>query len=274
MTAEDENLVSDGEEKNSDSDEYESMDDDNSVHEDSLDGDKSDHDADISHEDADHSDEGEDSDKEGDEDADEGNTGWADAVAKVLAMGKNSEKKVSILSKAKKDNVKVKKKAKIKEETGGENEESSDDEPVLEPLAVRKARKKELDSIGRSKPDILQKNYEKTLTKIATRGVVQLFNAVREQQKDLKSKLREAGASTRKREKVFKNIDKSSFVELLTGTKTKSLENMGPPPSKKSKDEVKEEIGENGNSASWNILREDYMLDAKMRDWDKDSDED
>jgi len=43
------------------------------------------------------------------EDDQEGNVGWADAMAKVLAMGKNSDKPVSILSKAKKDNVKRKK---------------------------------------------------------------------------------------------------------------------------------------------------------------------
>merc|ERR1719370_134475 len=41
-------------------------------------------------------------------------------------------------------------------------------------------------------PNPLQRNAERTLTKIATRGVVQLFNAVREQQKDMKSQLRQA----------------------------------------------------------------------------------
>ena len=35
------------------------------------------------------------------------------------------------------------------------------------------------------------------------RGVVQLFNAVREQQKDMKSQLRQAGGSFRKQEKVI-----------------------------------------------------------------------
>ena len=59
--------------------------------------------------------------------------GWADAMAKVLAMGKNSEKTVGVLSKAKKDNAK----------------EKDSEGKVLEPLALRKARKRELDSIGR-----------------------------------------------------------------------------------------------------------------------------
>jgi len=212
---------------------------------------------------------------EASEEDEEGNAGWADAMAKVLAIGKNSDKTVSVLSKAKKDNVKQKKKVKPKDDSKADGDKDSDDEPVLEPLAVRKARKKELDSIGRTKPDILQKNAEKVLTKIATRGVVQLFNAVRDQQKDMKNKLREAGGSTRKREKVFKNIDKNSFVEILTGTKQKPLA-TDQPPSKKPKTEVKEEdkYPEEDQASTWDILRDDYMLGAKMRDWDKDSDGD
>merc|ERR1719318_1801425 len=203
-----------------------------------------------------------------DEDAeDEGNVGWADAMAKVLAMGKNSDKPVSVLSKAKKDNVK-KKTVKTGDNAGSDGEEDDEVEKKYEPLALRKARKREVDSIGRKIPDVLDRNAEKALAKIATRGVVQLFNAVREQQKDIKSKLKEAGGSFRKQEKVFKNIDKNSFVEILTG---KSISKpLGEPVAKKPKTEVKDENEE--NQSSWNILRDDFMLGAKMRDWDKESD--
>jgi len=206
------------------------------------------------------------------EEEEEGNVGWADAMSKVLAIGKNSDKTVSVLSKAKKDNVKQKKTKQKKE--NGEDEESEEEEKVLEPLAVRKARKKELDSIGRTRPDILQRNAEKVLARVATRGVVQLFNAVREQQKDIKTKLKEAGGSMRKQEKVYKNIDKNSFVDILTGGKTKVSDMTGAPLSKKTKveDDIKEE--EDDKSSSWNILRDDFMLGAKMKDWDKDSDGD
>ena len=205
---------------------------------------------------------------ETDEEAD-GNAGWADAMAKVLAMGKNSDKAVSVLSKAKKDNVN-KKAVKNGDNVGsdGEEEEKEEVEQKLVPLALRKARKREIDSIGRKMPDVLDRNAEKALVKIATRGVVQLFNAVREQQKDIKSKLKEAGGSFRKQEKVFKNIDKNSFVEILTG---KSISKpQGEPLAKKPKTEVKDENDE--NQSTWNILRDDFMLGAKMRDWDKESD--
>ena len=74
------------------------------------------------------------------EDETVGNAGWADAMAKVLAMGKNSSKPVSVLSKAKKGNSTKRKSC--------DGDGSSDSEPQpekkLEPLAVRKAKKKEI----------------------------------------------------------------------------------------------------------------------------------
>ena len=198
--------------------------------------------------------------EEEEEEEEEGNTGWADAMAKVLAMGKNSDKPVSVLSKAKKDNVKKK----VGELVEGENGEQK----VLEPLAIRKARKKEIDSIGRVMPSVLERNTEKALSRTATRGVVQLFNAVRDHQKDMKVKLKEAGGSFRKQEKVYKSLDKSSFVEMLTGKKMSK--SSDEPSSKKAKIEVKDE--EPTEKSTWSILRDDYMLGAKLKDWDKESD--
>merc|ERR1712029_787588 len=108
-----------------------------------------------------------------------------------------------------------------------------------------------VDSIGRSIPNVLDRNSEKVLSRIATKGVVQLFNAVRDHQKDVKIKLKEAGGSFRKQEKVYKNLDKSSFVQMLTGkpmNKSHSSE-----PVAKSKIEVKDEDDEDEKQSSWNI---------------------
>ena len=52
--------------------------------------------------------------------------------------------------------------------------------------------------------------------------MVQLFNAVRQQQMDIDKKLGEAGPLERKREKVLKNIDKRAFLDVLMGG-TKSI---------------------------------------------------
>ena len=111
------------------------------------------------------------------------------------------------------------------------------------------------------------KSYCSSLA-ILSRGVVQLFNAVREQQKDMKSQLKQAGGSFRKQEKVFKSLDKSSFVEMLTGKKMSK--SSDEPSSKKAKIEVKDE--EPTEKSTWSILRDDYMLGAKLKDWDKESD--
>ena len=255
--------------------------------EDSEDGDGEN--ADISNEDYDGGeDDDEDDDEEEDDDEDEddepqlgepeseeetvGNAGWADAMAKVLAMGKNSSKPVSVLSKAKKGNSKKRK------SSDGDGSSDSEPEPEkrLEPLAVRKAKKKEIDSIGRKVPNVLERNSEKILSKIATRGVVQLFNAVRDHQKDVKTKLKDAGGSFRKQEKVYKNLDRKSFIEMLSGKSGSELQGGGASgesqPVKKQKLEA-EGSGNTTESSSWNILREDYMLGAKLKDWDKDSDE-
>lgn len=56
--------------------------------------------------------------------------------------------------------------------------------------------------------------------KFSFRGVVQLFNSVKIQQKTIQDKLREAGPLERKREKALKSLNKSDFLELLQGNST------------------------------------------------------
>lgn len=56
-----------------------------------------------------------------------------------------------------------------------------------------------------------------TFFAIFYRGVVQLFNAVRQQQMEIKKKLSQAGPLERKREQVFKSIDKNAFLDILMG---------------------------------------------------------
>lgn len=67
------------------------------------------------------------------------------------------------------------------------------------------------------------------------RGVVQLFNAVRQQQGEINEKLSEAGPLERKREQVLKNIDKNSFLDIL----------MGGSKSVRVDDDIKNESQEN-----------------------------
>ena len=240
---------------------------------------------------------------------DEEKSGWADAMAKVLKMGTNTEKaepnKPLFLSKAIKD-------SEIKHRTSGntkENIEENNDEGTLSEqksqvrASIRRAQKKEMEEKGRCKPDITKdRAREKMLCKLATKGVVQLFNAVREQQKTIKTQLNTAGGSVRKREKVYKNMDRQTFLNVLSNqgsissTSENSLKQLpdGSQLSKKpklqmshnvikpevlAKEEIKDEsisLEESGeNESTWNVFRDDFMMGAKMKDWDKeDSDSD
>ncbi|KAF9925838.1 Trimeric GatFAB AmidoTransferase(AdT) complex subunit [Linnemannia zychae] len=80
--------------------------------------------------------------------------------------------------------------------------------------------KKRLANRDRVKPDYTGMEYEKKLRKVATRGVVQLFNAIKAQQKtteDLTDKMRPI--TTNAKDKVA-NLTKASFLDLLkSGTK-------------------------------------------------------
>merc|ERR1711972_1072486 len=107
--------------------------------------------------------------------------------------------------------------------------------------------------------------------KIATRGVVQLFNAVREQQKDMKSQLKQAGVSFRKQEKVLKTINKENFINMLSGKATVRSEEPAEKRSRVER-EVEEMEEKEEKQSSWSILRDDFMLGAKLKDWDQESD--
>ena len=51
----------------------------------------------------------------------------------------------------------------------------------------------------------------------ANRGVVQLFNAVKKQQKIVSQRVEEAGPSARKQEQAIKSVSKGQFMDLLKG---------------------------------------------------------
>lgn len=121
----------------------------------------------------------------------------------------------------------------------------------------------------RVKPDILEKDRERVLTKIATRGVVQLFNAVKMQQNTITRKLDEAGPLEVRKEKVLKSIDKNSFLDVLMGQKSQNVDEAlqkEEPIRKKAKLSEKDD----SNKQIWGVLKDNFMMDAKMKDWDKE----
>ncbi|XP_062255779.1 RRP15-like protein [Platichthys flesus] len=225
--------------------EEEGSDDGRNEEEGSDDGESNGEEADDDADDDDDNDD--DGDKEEEAGEGEGNTnaGWAEAMAKIL--GKKTAPSKSIIL------VKNKELDKMKERERQEQQE----------------RKKQVDEkrswemMSREKPDIVvDRETERALQRIATRGVVQLFNAVKKHQKNVDDKVKEVGGSERKKAKILGTVSKRDFIDVLRRTE-EGPRGTGTPTDTAAAAEEK---------PAWSILRDDFMMGATMKDWDKDSD--
>lgn len=196
------------------------------------------------------------------------NLAWADAVNKILKSKSPKNVDTIVLSKAKKlTEIKP-----PKEQPVGFEVELKDGEVKQETVEIKadvvtktkKRKRKELPCL-RKKPNVLEKDREKLLSKIATKGVVQLFNAVKNQQQQLKSKLEEAGPLEIRKEKVMKSMDKNTFLDKLMSEKS---ENVEETIKKSASNRVKKE--NETQEKLWSVLRNDFMMGAKLKDWDKE----
>ncbi|XP_026536250.1 RRP15-like protein [Notechis scutatus] len=181
-----------------------------------------------------------------------GNAGWAEAMAKVLNK-KISSDKPTILLKNKERDVERKK----------EKQERLEQRKKLN-------KKREWEMMCRVKPDVVKdREVERNLQRVATRGVVQLFNAVRKHQTNVGEKIKEAGSSERKRAKLISSVSKRDFISVLRGMDGKEMEQN---PERKSSSS-RQNKPKSEDAPAWNILRDDYMMGASMKDWDKESEE-
>ncbi|GIY28515.1 RRP15-like protein [Caerostris extrusa] len=114
---------------------------------------------------------------------------------------------------------------------------------------------KEWESMCRVKPDIRNKDRERELIRIATGGVVQLFNSVEKHQKTLKT-------SKKKQKEKKLSVVKGNFMDILRECTKKEKTAEENPVVKKEKQEE-----------TWSILKDDFMMGANMKDWDKDEED-
>ncbi|XP_070508571.1 RRP15-like protein [Chironomus tepperi] len=210
-------------------------------------------------------------DEADDEPEDTKKKGWANSMAKIL----NSEKS-EVLSKAKKvEDLEKKKKKKsytfeIEGEQKVEGEEEKPSEEVLQTALARKKRRERALNL-RLKPSVADLDRERTLRKIATKGVVQLFNAVKSQHSDLEQKLQSTKLES-KRDEIIRSADnKKHFLDtLMSGPRAKS-ELVDKRVKKEKKEESSSDEGSNKKS-TWSALRDDFMTGKKVG-WDKDDDD-
>lgn len=189
--------------------------------------------------------------------------GFASAFAKVMKQEKPKNKKNVFLSKSKKLNDRTEEKEeKLDFEIDGEIKEEKPIKTELDLDVETKLndRKNKILSL-RMKPSLMDREREKAFKKIATKGVVQLFNAVRIQQKDLAKKLDEVGPLDHKKDAVLNNINKKKFLDVLMGGSRAKSELVDNPV----KDEIKDESDDDADytetdrpdasKSQWNVLR-------------------
>lgn len=223
-----------------------------------------------------------DSDNDADEEMDDDgeNAGWAAALAKTLEQDKPKNKKYLVLSRAKKlaerELAAKKPKADFEIEDNGEIKPEIDlldvkptDDQLSIVLSERKERHDRLAQL-RVKPSVMDHERERSLKRIATKGVVQLFNAVRSQQRDLVDRLDKAGPLDHKRDEVLNNINKRQFLDMLMGGKRAKSENVDNPV--KNEDEI--EQNDSKRPSQWSVLSDDFMTNKKLAShWDNDGDD-
>lgn len=133
-------------------------------------------------------------------------------------------------------------------------------EEVEEHKPKREARKEK--RVAAEKGHVIPKDHldskEKELIKVATKGVVRLFNAVSKAQKSRK----DLNPSRTKDAKVIAKERKNTFLaELKVPSHQDKKRNIS---SNFSKHAVKDE-----DEPAWAPLRDTYMLGSKLKDWDK-----
>ncbi|KAH8243288.1 hypothetical protein KR032_006229 [Drosophila birchii] len=242
------------------------------------------------------------SDSEGSQNAGsdvEGNAGWADSILKVLNTTKPETKNKTVLGRAKSSLAAVR----VRESKGSkkpefdfeidkatartENEEDNGDYDDVKPQAsaldaqLTNQQRKNVPLQLRVKPSYRDMERERTLRKVATRGTVQFFNAVRIQQKDLQQQLEEAGPLDSRQDAVLNNINKRKFLDvLMSGKRAQStaIDNSVKKEEQESDDDDDEE-DDDGPSApgkkksEWSVLREDFMTNKKIKHWDEEDDD-
>ncbi|XP_030374063.1 RRP15-like protein [Scaptodrosophila lebanonensis] len=239
------------------------------------------------------SDSGSESDSNSVGSATEGNSGWADSINKVLKTSGRPYVQKTVLARAKKSQAVSSKDGSSSNKTksygfeidgasGAEVKEEVEEKPETSALDAQltKKQRKNVPLQLRVKPTFRDIERERSLRKVATRGVVQFFNAVRVQQKELQQQLEEAGPLDSRQDAVLNNINKRKFLDILMSGKRAKSEAIDNAVKKEESDTEEDSQSEDDAFASggkkkseWNVLREDFMTNKKIKHWDEESEE-
>ncbi|OWY91901.1 hypothetical protein PHMEG_00039314 [Phytophthora megakarya] len=114
--------------------------------------------------------------------------------------------------------------------------EIASDKKETKTLRVSAAEKREREQKDMAVPDHTTAVQDRKLRMIATKGVVALFNAIEKHQ-------HQNGKKDDKDDKKMKEMSKDNFLGMLKAQKTT-------------------------DKSSWSVVQDDFMMGAKLKDWD------
>ncbi|KRZ35066.1 RRP15-like protein [Trichinella pseudospiralis] len=136
-----------------------------------------------------------------------------------------------------------------------------EEEPVTSRKRKAKRRTENWELSYRTKPDAAaDREKNRRYRFLATKGVVTLFNAIRERQRRTSKKLEEA-KTIRSMEKVINELKKDEFLE--------SLQNCDFVNAVKASGKQKDKAE---MASKWEVLRDDFLVNGNfnnLKDWDK-----
>lgn len=118
------------------------------------------------------------------------------------------------------------------------------DKKEAKSVRLSTAEKREREQKDMVVPDHTTVVQDRKLRMIATKGVVALFNAIEKHQ-------HLNGKQENKHDKQVKEMSKDNFLGLLKASQSKVSENPAP-------------------TSSWAVVQDDFMMSAKLKDWDNE----
>jgi hypothetical protein len=136
------------------------------------------------------------------------------------------------------------------------------------------------DEIGHVRPTLATYRYEKNLKKIATRGVVALFNAVAEAQRLQEEVVSKSSAIGTLKNANGESMDKSEFLDMLSKQaggkggkgKAEAAAAMAAAAASSSSSSSGAASGKAADAAPA-YLRDDFMKGASIKHWDQEDSE-
>jgi hypothetical protein len=212
-----------------------------------------------------------DEDSDAEEEKARGTAGMANAMARILGVSKPAAGTQSvILSKTTTPLQRMAEKEKQEDKETKEKRRANRERNLLAlhvPLSVATTGTV-VASDGASGNLLVQElEQERIHRRVATRGVVALFNAISQHQKKVTTPELPTTESVSKSKAEVKKLTKHGFLDMIKSTATSKQEKLSA--DKASADAAKAK-------PQWNALQDDFMLNAKkMKNWDQaSSDED